>query len=465
MTADELAFLTATEQARLIQRGEVSPVELVETYLDRIDRLDPQVNAFVTVAGEVALAEAREAEQAPSNRPFHGVPLPVKDMTETAGLRTTYSSRAFEQYVPDKDVAVVRRLREAGFIVLGKTNLCEFGSMTVTESLLNGPCRNPWDPALNAGGSSGGAAAALAAGLSPVAHGTDGGGSIRIPASCCGLFGFKPARGRISRAPYAPFEGLPTDGPIARSVLDAAAFLDATQGYELGDPWWAAPPSRAYAEEAAAPPGRLRIAFTTHPPVDLPVSEPCAQAVEDAARLLAELGHDVEEAVPDWRDPLLADAFAVVWQVGAALMQVDDLSLLDPVNRALVEAARRTTSADYGRAVIALSAWARRVIAFWGDVDVLVTPTMAQAQAPVGWMTGADRDLRDVFDRSWRFTPFTCTANLTGLPAASVPLAWEEGLPVGVQLIGPPAGDAMLIRLAAQLEEARPWAEERPPIS
>jgi amidase len=461
----ELAFLTATEQAGLIRRREVSPVEVVEVYLERIDNLDPQLNAFVTVSADEALAEARRAESTSADRPFHGVPLPIKDMTDTAGLRTTYSSRAFRDYVPKADVAVVQRLRQAGFIVLGKTNLSEFGTLAVTESLLNGPCRNPWDTELNSGGSSGGAAAALASGLCPIAHGTDGGGSIRIPASCCGVFGLKPARGRISRAPYSAFEGLPTDGPIARSVLDAAAFLDATAGYEPGDPWWAPPPERPFAEEVGASPGRLRIAVTADPPVDVPVAEASAAAVRDAGRLLADLGHEVEEAAPDWRDPRLAPAFTVVWQVGAALMPVDDLSQVDPVNRALAEAADRTSSTDYARAVIALSAWARRVIGAWDDIDVLVTPTMALPQVAVGWMTGDITDIDDGFDRAWRHTPFTCIANITGLPAASVPLTWDDGLPVGVQLIGPPAGEAVLIRLAAQLEEARPWADSRPPVS
>jgi amidase len=297
-----------------------------------------------------------------------------------------------------------------------------------------------------------------------MAHASDAAGSIRIPASCCGVFGLKPARGRISRAPYAAFEGLPTDGPIARSVLDAAGFLDATEGHELGDPWWAAPPSRPFADEVGAPPGRLRIALTVEPPVDVPVAEACSRAVRDAGRLLADLGHDVEETAPDWRDPRLAGAFAVVWQVGAALMPIEDLTLLDPVNRTLAEAAHNTTSAEYARAVITLSAWARRVMRFWSGIDVLLTPTLAQPQVPVGWMTGEQTDLDDGFDRSWRFTPFTGAANITGLPAASVPLAWEDGLPVGVQLIGPPAGEAVLIRLAAQLEEARPWANRRPPV-
>src|SRR5712691_3850126 len=224
----DLAFATATEQAALVRSGEVSPVELVETYLERIEQLDPQLNAYVTVCADEALAAARTAAAEPADRPFHGVPLPIKDLSETAGIRTTFSSRAFADYVPDFDVAVVRRLKEAGFIVLGKTNTPELGITAVTESELNGPCRNPWDTTRTPGGSSGGAAAAVAAGLAPAAHGSDGGGSIRIPASCCGLFGIKPARGRVSPAPYGDvLAGLATSGPITRSVRDAAALLDA----------------------------------------------------------------------------------------------------------------------------------------------------------------------------------------------------------------------------------------------
>src|SRR5207249_2963740 len=277
---------------------EVSPVELTRLYLDRIERLDPQLNAYVTVDGERALAAARE----PAAGAFGGVPIPIKDLNETAGLRTTFSCKAFADNVPDFDAAVVRRIRGAGFVILGKTNTPEFGTIAMTESELNGDCRNPWDTTRTPGGSSGGAAAALAAGLCPVAHGSDGGGSIRIPSSCCGLFGLKPSRGRVSPAPYGSGSlGLGTSGPIARTVRDASALLDVMAGYEPGDFFFAPPPERPFLAEAGEAPGRLRIAITTEPPTFVPVDGTCAAAAHSAAQLLAELGHDVVEATPPWQ--------------------------------------------------------------------------------------------------------------------------------------------------------------------
>lgn len=463
MVSTDLAFLPALEQAALIRQREVSPVELVQLYLDRIERLDPELNSFVTVAADEALAAARGAEREPSGAPFHGVPLPIKDLTETAGTRTTFSSRAFADYVPDRDPAVVRRLREAGFVLLGKTNTCEFGTLPTTESVLNGPCRSPWDASSNAGGSSGGAAAAVAAGLCPAAHGSDGGGSIRIPASCCGVVGLKPARGRVSHAPYAGFEGLATDGPLTRTVGDAAAILDAIAGYETGDDLWAPPPPRPFAHEVGGDPGRLRIAVTTLPPVEVPVDAASAMAVAGAARLLAGLGHEVDEADPPWCDERLLPAFARVWQVSSALIPPADPELLDPLNRALAEAAHATSSVDYAFASLWLKDFARRVVAFCERFDVLVAPVLARTAVPVGWLTAEETDIEAAFDRAARFTPFTAVVNVTGQPALSLPLGWHDGRPVGVQLIGPPAGEAMLLRLAAQLEAAAPWRHRRPP--
>jgi amidase len=465
VAATELAFSPASKQARLIRDGRVSSVELTELYLERIARIDPEVNSFVTVRGEEAIADARAADASREAAPFRGVPIAVKDLTATAGIRTTYSSRAFADNIPDFDTAVVRRLREAGFVILGKTNTPEFGTVAFTESELNGATRNPWNLERTPGGSSGGAAAALAAGLTPLAHGTDGGGSIRIPASCCGLFGLKPSRGRVSTAPFPSLEGLSTSGPITRSVADAAALLDVLAGYELGDPWWAPPPERPFADEPGAPVGRLRVAVTVSPPVDVPVHADCIAAVEAAAALLETLGHETFESTPPWSGAGLLDAFIAVWQVGPTLFPVDP-GLLTPLNRGLAESARQTSAADYANAVLHLHTAARSIVAFWEHADIVLTPTLALPPVPIGWqeegVSGAIEQLR----RNTEFTPFTAVANLTGLPAMSLPLHWsDDGLPIGVQAIGPPAGDAILLRLAAQIEEARPWTDRRPPIS
>lgn len=466
----ELAFLPATEQARLVRAGDISSVELVQLYLERIERLDPGhletgLNAFVTVRGEAALEDARVADESSRTAPFRGVPIAVKDLTPTAGIRTTYSCSGFADNVPDFDTAVVRRIREAGFVIVGKTNTPEFGTTAFTESELNGATRNPWNPELTPGGSSGGAAAAVAAGLLPIAHGSDGGGSIRIPASCCGLFGLKPSRGRVSSAPFSSLEGLSTAGPISRSVGDAAAFLDVLSGYEPGDPWWAPPPERPFADEVGLSTGRLRIAATTQPAVETPVHEDCAAALTSAVSLLEDLGHGVVEAAPPWATPGLIDAFITVWQVGPTLYPVDEKSLT-PLNRVLAAAARKTSAADYASAVVQLQTASRRIVAFWNEFDVVLTPTLALPPVPIGWQEDGVEDAFEQLHRNTVFTPFTAVANLTGLPAMSLPLHWNgNGVPVGVQAMGPPAGDALLLRLAAQLEETRPWRAARPPIS
>jgi amidase len=457
-----LPFLPAVEQARLVRSGEVSSVELVELYLRRIEELDPELNAFVTVRDEDALGDARAADASGDEAPFRGVPIAIKDLTPTRGIRTTYSCRAYADNVPDFDTAVVRRLREAGFVILGKTNTPEFGTAAFTESELNGSTRNPWNLERTPGGSSGGAAAALAAGLTPLAHGTDGGGSVRIPASCCGVFGLKPSRGRVSQAPFASFEGLSTAGPLTRFVADAAALLDVLAGYEPGDSCWAPPPERSFAEEAAASPGRLRVAVTSTAPLEAEVDGDCVQAVEDAAALLADLGHDVVEATPNWAEPGLEDAFLDVWQVSPTLWPADP-QLLTPFNRELAERARAATAADYVAAVVELQLRARRIVPFWNEIDVVLTPTLALPPVPIGWQDDGPPGAVEQLRRNARFTPFTAVANVTGLPAMSVPLHWnEEGLPIGVQAIGGPAADAVLLRLAAQLEEARPWHHRLP---
>jgi amidase len=461
--SDDLAFAPALDLAARIRAGEVSPVELTELYLERIDQLDPELNSYVTVDAEGALASAR----APGDGPFSGVPIPIKDLTATAGLRTTYSCKQFADHVPDFDTAVVRRIREAGFVIIGKTNTPEFGTIAMTESELNGDCRNPWDGSRTPGGSSGGAAAALAAGLCPVAHGTDGGGSIRIPASCCGLVGLKPSRGRVSPAPFSSGSlGLGTSGPIARTVRDAAALLDVMEGYEPGDSYVAPPPARPFLAEAYAEPGRLRIAVTNDPPSPVPVDPSCSAALESAADLLEDLGHDVFEQTPPWQTDEMIVHFIRVWQVGPATSGVEDVSQLEPINRMLAESARTTPSPQHAASIMELQQIARRVVAFWDDVDVVVTPTLALQPVPVGWTwDGTDGDPHRAFAAQTLFTPFTPLVNVTGQPAMSLPLHWSEaGLPIGVQFIGRPFDEAALIRLAAQLEQARPWLDRRPPV-
>ena len=460
--SDELAFASALELAAQLRAGTVSPVELVELYLDRIERLDPKLNSYVTVDAEGALAAARTIRPGP----FSGVPISIKDLNDTAGLRTTYSCKAFADNVPQSDHAVVQRIREAGFVVLGKTNTPEFGSIGMTESELNGNCRNPWDTTRTPGGSSGGAAAALASGLCPVAHGSDGGGSIRIPSSCCNLFGSKPSRGRLSPAPFGSGSlGLGTSGPIARTVRDAAALLDVMTGYEPGDMYVAPEPDRPFLAEAYVEPGRLRIAVTTTPPIDVPVDPTCAAAVGVAAELLTELGHDVVEATPAWRTDDTTIHFMHIWQIGPALSGVEDLSLLEPLNRTLAEDARATPSTLAAASNLRLQQLARQVVAFWADVDVVVTPSLALPPVPIGWTwTDTDGDPYRAFERQWQWTPFTALVNVTGQAAISVAMHWsDDGLPIGVQFIGRLFDEATLIRLAAQLEQARPLADKRPP--
>ncbi len=460
---DELAFLPATEHARLVREREVSPVELVELFLERIERLDPQLGAFVTVCADAALADARAKADAPAEGRFHGVPIALKDLDTTAGIRTTFSCAAFAENVPDFDLAHVAKTRAAGFIVLGKTNTPEFGTTAFTDSPLNGPCRTPWDLGRNAGGSSGGAAAAVAAGLVGIAQGSDGGGSIRIPASCCGLFGIKASRGRVSNAPFVPGIGLGTTGPLTRTVLDAAAYLDVVAGYEWGDPFPAPPPERPYVDEVGADPGRLRIAVTTEPPIATQVDRASRAAVQEAVELLGSLGHDVEEASPDWGGPELMEDFLPVWQTIPALYPVPDPSQLSTLNRWYLEGASATSSPVYAAAIGRLQLRARRIAALWADYDLLLTPTLALPPMPVGWDTEPD-DPREQFDRAAAFTPFTAAFNVTGQPAVSLPLHWtNDGLPIGVQLVGPPLGEALLFRISSQLETARPWLDRRPP--
>jgi amidase len=448
--------MSALELAARVRAREVSWQELAAVHVERI-RADA-LNAFTYVV--------EEPEPPVEGAPFTGVPIAIKDLNDVAGMPTTYSCRPYARNVARVDAAVTRRIREAGFVILGKTNTPELGTIAQTESELNGACLNPWDTTRTPGGSSGGAAAAVAAGLLPVAHASDGGGSIRTPASCCGLVGIKPSRGRVSPAPYVSGSlGLGTSGPLARTVRDAAALLDVMQGGEPGDMYAAPVPERPYLDECERAPGVLRVAVTTAPPADVPVDPECVAATHSAAELLSELGHDVVEAAPPWQAGELLVDFVRVWQAGPATAGVEDLSRLEPINRALAEQARATPSPDYVAAVMRLQSVVRRVVAFWSDVDVVLTPTLALLPVPIGWTwEDTDGDPLQAFARQTLFTPFTPLVNVTGQPAVSLPLGWGgSGLPVGVQLVGRPFDEATLVRLAAQIEAARPWAGRFPP--
>src|SRR5215207_7047630 len=314
----ELLFKPASELATLIHTGQVSSAELVGAALERIEALQPTINAFAHVDAEGALAAA-EAISADDPRPFAGVPIAVKDTAPVAGIPYTMGSDVFGDFVPGHDAFLVRRLREAGFVIVGKTSMPEFGSLPVSEPRRFGPVRNPWDTDRTPGGSSGGAAAAVASGMLPLAHGSDGGGSIRIPASCCGLVGLKPTRGRVSRGPEQGDDFLVQDGVLTRTVAETAELLDVLSGYEVGDATWAPPPSEPFASAAARDPGRLRIGYTTTAAIDAPLHPLCAQAVHDAAQLLGELGHDVEEVSAPWGEDDLLQVFTMVFGTPIAM--------------------------------------------------------------------------------------------------------------------------------------------------
>jgi amidase len=475
--ANDYLTRPATEQADAIRAGEISSRELVEESLRAIVAMNDDINAFVTTASERALEEA-DAIQPGDERPLAGVPIAVKDLIAlTEGIRTTHGMAAMGDWVPDHDSATVRKLRAAGAIIVGKTNTPELGILPVTEPIRFGPSRNPWDTSRTPGGSSGGSAAAVAAGMVSLAHGNDGGGSIRIPASCCGLVGLKPSRGRVSWAPdwTEGAIGLPTDGCLSRTVLDTATTLDLIAGYEPGDSFLVPPPSAPFADAARrADPGKLRIGFTLEAPNGAPVDPECQQAVKDAVELLQELGHEVEEAeLP--ADEGYVENFVKVWVGGTGdelhtfdrwLGEPLDRSKLEPLTAQMEEIANAQSGTDLLIAMDYLRRMSRRILAFWTDHDVLVTPTLAKPPIEIGALEPADGEPPiQMLINSAAWVPFTPVFNVTGQPGISLPLHQSaDNLPIGVQFVGPPAGEEMLIALAAQLEQARPWADRRPPL-
>jgi amidase len=470
-----LAFLDATAQAELVRRKEVQAVELVEAAIERIERLNPALNAVVTPMYD--RARAGVATQLPEG-PFTGVPFLLKDVLAAyEGVPLTLGCALLRDHVPDHDSELVARLKRAGLVVLGRTNVPEFGLMPTTEPRLFGPCHNPWDTKRTPGGSSGGSAAAVAAGMVPMAHGNDGGGSIRIPASCCGLFGLKPTRARNPLGPdYGDvWGGLVVEHALTRSVRDSAALLDATSGPDLGDPYWAPPPARSFLGEVGADPGKLRIALTTEAATGASVHPDCVRAATDAAKLCADLGHEVTEAAPALDGGMFIQHFAAVLSASCAsamdsisrtIAQEPQQEWVEPLTWSLYEMGRQLSAADFVLAVQALHQTARVVARFFTDYDIWLTPTLAEPPVPLGSFDLMPENPLLGLLRAFEFTPFTSISNVTGQPAMSVPLCWnDKDLPIGVHFVGRFGDEATLFRLAAQLEEARPWADRRPPIS
>jgi amidase len=464
----ELHDLTALEQGAAVAARDVSPVELVDHHLARVERLSDDVGAFVTVTADLARRRARLAEAGvgDTRSPLYGVPTAVKDLNATAGVVTEFGSATMAGHVPEVSDEVVLRLEAAGTISLGKTTTPEFGSPCYTEPDNAPPARTPWDLTRMAGGSSGGAAAAVSAGLVPIAQGSDGGGSIRIPASCCGLVGLKPSRGRISAAPmYGDPVGLGTAGSLARTVRDAAAMLDVLAGPAVGDPSWAPPPAASFLSACDVPPGRLRIARFVEPVIaDAPVHPEVLAAHEAASDLLVALGHDVE--VVDV--PLPAEAvgtFETCWAVLTALSVAPPGTehLLRPLTRWLADRGRAVSAPEFGLAIGQLRRFAAGALRVLAPYDAVLTPTVAQPPLRIGEIRDDADPARD-FEAQKAFTPWTSAWNVTGMPAVSLPLhVTPDGLPVGVMLAARPTEEALLLSLAAQVEEAAPWSARRPP--
>jgi amidase len=466
--SNELKYLDATSLAGLVRKKEITPLELVEAAIARIEKLNPALNAVITPMYDLARSAAKS--KLPDG-PFTGVPFLLKDILASyGGVRMTLGSRVLKDFIPDHDSELVSRYKKAGLVVIGKTNAPEFGILPTTEPELFGPTRNPWNTACSTGGSSGGSAASVAARIVPMAHGNDGGGSIRIPASCCGVFGLKPTRARITLGPDFGdmIGGLVNEHALTISVRDSAALLDATAGCLRGDPYWAPPIERPFVKEAETNPGLLRIAFTANPLTDTPVHEDCVNAVRDAAQLCEQLGHTVLEASPVIDGNTLTHAFVVLWCAGiGSTIKMLGLSKtqVEPLSWGLYEMSGAHSAMDYLIATQTIQRVSRDVAAFFEKYDILLTPTLAKPPLPLGSFDPTPDNPIAGFIESGRYAVFTPICNATGQPAMSVPLFWNKnGLPVGAHFIGRFGDEATLFRLAAQLEKARPWRDRRPPV-
>jgi amidase len=471
----EVGKLDATAQAALVAAGEVSATELVASAIERIEALNPRINAVVTSAYEHAVSAA----VAGPTGPFAGVPMLCKDLLlEIPGLGFTEGSRFVDGNVSTFESELAVRYRRAGLLVLGKTNTPEFGMAPACEPVLFGPTCNPWDVQFSTSGSSGGSAAAVAAGMVPIAHGNDLGGSIRYPASACGVFGLKPTRARNPLGPnYGDIVGgLACEHVLTRSVRDSAAVLDATAGPSPGDPYTAPTRKRPFLDEVRADPGRLRIAFSRRTPEGTLGHRDCLAALDEALVLLDALGHDVHEVEDCGITEATASAIGTVvnvalsWIVAYWVRQLGREPLadeLEPASWALREAGDRVSAASYLLAVEELQRFTRRFAAFLDGSDLWLTPTLSAPPLPIGEMTSTDDNPMHGLIRGAETIRYAgIIANITGNPAMSVPLAWNSaGLPIGMHFLAPFGDEATLFRLAGQLEGTRPWAERWPPVS
>ena len=474
VSAAELAAYDAVGQAELVRRGELTAVDLVQAAIDAIEALNPELNAVVTPMYDDALARARR----PPTGPLAGVPYLLKDlMVEVDGVRFTEGSTFLRDNVSRFDSELVVRLRRAGLVIVGKTSTPEFGMAPTCESRLFGPTRNPWDAARSTSGSSGGSAAAVAAGMVPAAHANDLGGSIRYPASACGVFGLKPTRGRNPLGPqYGDIvAGWAVEHAVTRSVRDSAAILDATAGPAPGDPYWA-PPAGPFLDEVGKSPGRLTIAFTPRTADGRSGHPDCLDALTNAVELCTALGHTMVEADLPGLTPAVGEAIGTMFNAATAwildywirrLGREPDPAELDPLTRAFWQEGRRVTAADYLRAVEETQRFSRTVAGFLGDVDMWLTPTLATPPLPLGEIVSTDDEPFRALQRGGPTVAYSgVIANITGNPAMSVPLWWNtDGLPIGVHFLGRFGDEAGLLRLAAQLEAAQPWAARRPRVS
>jgi Asp-tRNA(Asn)/Glu-tRNA(Gln) amidotransferase A subunit family amidase len=478
MRQDEYQACDALELAARVADGELAPEELLETALARMEACNPQLNAIVIPMADRARAALSAGLPA---GPFRGVPFLLKDLYQLyAGVPTTNGCRLFADFVPDVDSELVRRFKGAGLVIFGKTHSPEFGLTTTSESQLFGQTHNPWNPKHSAGGSSGGSAAAVAAGIVPAAHASDGGGSIRIPAACCGIFGMKPTRARVPVGPEVGegWSGMSVVHAVTRSVRDSAALLDVGQGPASGDPYWAPPPERPFLQEVQETqelqqPRCLRIALQTESFNGSAVHPDCAAAARDAAALCEELGHIVEERPLQVDTEAVGEATRVI--IGANLRaSIEDRAKVlgrelrpedvESATWAMVQLAASAEAAQYARALKVIHGVGRRVAAFLEPVDLLLTPTMCTPPAQLGELSLSNTDLMELLGRLMASTGFTQLFNIAGNPAMSVPLHWNAaGLPIGVQFAGRFGDEATLFRLAAELELARPWFERRPP--